>query len=171
MKNKIIHAAIVFSLAIPVNVPAQNTHPLIKAIEQEFSCLVNNVYFEARNQPIRGQIAVAYVTMNRMLHPKFQDTICDVVHAKRDTNRGPVCQFSWVCEAGRVIAESRAYNRAKEVAYRVMTEYHVKDDPTNGALYFHATHVRPNWAQRFQRVVTIGDHVFYKPKDYINGYN
>ena len=33
---------------------------------EELYCLANNIYFESRNQPKLGQIAVGQVTMNRV---------------------------------------------------------------------------------------------------------
>src|SRR5579859_77810 len=41
-------------------------------------CLALNVYREARNQPIEGQLAVAHVTLNRY-ETSDLPTICDVV--------------------------------------------------------------------------------------------
>jgi len=36
----------------------------------EIECLARNIYFEARNQPIKGQEAVAHVTLNRLVKIK-----------------------------------------------------------------------------------------------------
>ena len=47
--------------------------------EQEVRCLAENIYFEARNQSIPGQIAVALVVLNRVEHPNFPNTVCGVV--------------------------------------------------------------------------------------------
>jgi spore germination cell wall hydrolase CwlJ-like protein len=37
------------------------------------------------------------------------------------------------------------------------------DDPTNGALYYHADYVKPRWSSRFKRTARIGNHIFYRP--------
>ena len=55
--------------------------------ERDLNCLALNVYHEARNQPIEGQLAVAHVTLNRLDDPSFPSTICEVVFRSR--------HFSW----------------------------------------------------------------------------
>jgi type II secretory pathway component PulM len=51
-------------------------------------CLAENVYFEARGEPLAGQYAVAEVTLNRTHARNFPRTICQVVHEHRwDPNR------------------------------------------------------------------------------------
>ena len=46
---------------------------------EELYCLSKNIYFESRNQPTLGQIAVGQVTMNRVNSPRFPNTVCGVV--------------------------------------------------------------------------------------------
>ena len=77
--------------------------------EQEAQCLAKNMYFEARNQGLAGQLAVSLVVMNRVEDDRFPETICGVVE------QGPIskwwlekkgkvvpiknrCQFSWFCD-------------------------------------------------------------------------
>ena len=48
-------------------------------IDEAF-CLAQNVYFEARNQPLAGQMAVISVTVNRVNDGRFPNTICGVVY-------------------------------------------------------------------------------------------
>ena len=48
-------------------------------IDEAF-CLAKNVYFEARNQPLAGQLAVISVTVNRVNDSRFPNTICGVVY-------------------------------------------------------------------------------------------
>lgn len=42
-------------------------------------CLASNIYFEARSEPIAGQIAVAEVTLNRVTSQDYPNNICEVV--------------------------------------------------------------------------------------------
>ena len=58
-------------------------------------CLSLNGFFEARGEPLQGQIAVHEVVINRVENPKFPDTICGVVLQE---NENGVCQFSWWCD-------------------------------------------------------------------------
>ena len=52
----------------------------ISSVEQftfdEATCLAQNVYHEAKNQPQVGQMAVMSVTLNRVSDDRFPDTIC-----------------------------------------------------------------------------------------------
>ena len=48
--------------------------------ERERRCLATAIYFEARGEPIRGQIAVGQVILNRVRSPQFPQTICGVVY-------------------------------------------------------------------------------------------
>ena len=67
-------------------------------------CLAKNIYFEAKNQPLMGQLAVAIVVMNRVADHRFPNTVCEVVQQGPTlawTENFPVknkCQFSWYCD-------------------------------------------------------------------------
>jgi spore germination cell wall hydrolase CwlJ-like protein len=39
----------------------------------------------------------------------------------------------------------------------------ITNDPTGGALFYHADYVKPSWSRAFERSARIGDHLFYKP--------
>jgi spore germination cell wall hydrolase CwlJ-like protein len=129
---------------------------------RNLECLARNVYFEARGEPLAGQYAVAEVTMNRKASGLFPDTVCDVVNEKRwDSVRGRyVGAFSWT-EFGSLPAPAgEEWERAQQVAAAV---YYQKRLPTlQGALYFHATYIRPEWAKEKTLVSRIGRHVFYR---------
>ena len=43
------------------------------------ACLATAIYFEARGEPMVGQVAVAQVIVNRVYDERFPDTVCDVV--------------------------------------------------------------------------------------------
>ena len=51
--------------------------------ENDLECLAENIYFEARGEPLDGQFAVAEVTLNRTRAPNFPHTVCAVVHEMR----------------------------------------------------------------------------------------
>src|SRR5438046_4633709 len=63
----------------------------------DLQCLAENVYFEARGEPLQGQYAVAEGTLDRTRTQHFPHTICEVVHETRwDPNRRRfVADFSW----------------------------------------------------------------------------
>ena len=47
---------------------------------RELRCMATAIYFEARDEPIRGQLAVAQVIMNRIRSPFYPKTVCGVVY-------------------------------------------------------------------------------------------
>ncbi len=50
--------------------------------EQEINCLVEAVYFESRDENVGGQLAVAFVVMNRVKDKRWPSSVCGVVHQK-----------------------------------------------------------------------------------------
>ncbi len=119
---------------------------------QNLTCLASNVYFEARGEPLAGQYAVAEVTMNRKGSALFPRTVCGVVYEKS--------AFSWTEFRALPEPDGEEWERARRVAEAV---YYGRRAPVlEGARFFHATHVNPDWAKEKRRVVRIGNHVFYK---------
>ena len=119
----------------------------------EANCLATNIYFEARGEPIKGQLAVAMVTLNRVADPSFPDSICDVVHEGKSKGK---CQFSWYCDrkSDKIPLNSKEAKLALAIAITAMTT--PIEDVTSGALYFHSrTH------KQTENVIKIGNHVFY----------
>lgn len=139
-----------------------------KQIEEakQIECLANNVYHEARNDGITGQSAVAWVTMNRVIHEDYPDTICEVVYeANLDENGNPYknqCQFSWFCDGkSDDIEDQAAWNTAMKIASEVFDKYGVETDPTNGSIMYHAHYVTPYWASSYEKQARIDSHIFY----------
>lgn len=140
--------------------------------EEQVECLTVNIYHEARGENLQGQIAVAYVTLNRVHSERFPDTICEVVYQARyskwwwDNHQRKVpvknrCQFSWYCD-GRSdkIADWKAYARANAVAHAVLSN--IYEDTTGGALFYHTHQVNPYWSEHLQISAVIGNHLFYR---------
>lgn len=116
-------------------------------------CLALNVYWEARNQSVAGQVAVAQVTMNRVNSPDYPDDVCDVVYQHR--------QFSWYWDGKPdKPLEPHAWESALDVAGAVLDGATHKD--LVGVTHYHAIYIQPYWADRLNRVVQIEDHVFYR---------
>jgi len=117
----------------------------------DLNCLAENVYYEARGEPLVGQYAVAEVTMNRLASPEFPNSACEVVHS-----RGA---FSWTYETSLYPPYGYEWRRAQAVANSV---YDNLEAPlVNGALYYHATRVSPDWAATRRQVALVGRHLFY----------
>lgn len=128
----------------------------------DLECLAENVYFEARGEPLDGQYAVAEVTVNRTRAANFPHTICQVVHEMRwDAGRRRyVADFSWT-ELGALTPEDGA---AWRVAMTVATAVYddLREPLVPGALFYHAASISPGWARGKKAIATIGNHVFYR---------
>src|SRR4051794_40918218 len=59
-------------------------------------CLASAVYYEAGNQDDDGRRAVAQVVLNRVRHPAFPASVCDVVF--QGSTRATGCQFTFTCD-------------------------------------------------------------------------
>jgi len=129
---------------------------------RNLDCLARNVFFEARGEPVAGMVAVAEVTMNRRASRLYPGTVCDVVYQKNwDPLRGRfVGAFSWTEFNSLPAPDGEAWERALKVADAV---YYRRVSPTlQGALHFHATHIKPEWAKEKKLVARIGRHLFYR---------
>ena len=133
----------------------------------ELACMATAIYFEARGEPMVGQVAVAQVIMSRVYDERYPDTICDVVKQgyyyswDKTIPIRDKCQFSFWCDGKpETIKDEDAYFWATEVAQAVMvgTLY----DTTQGATHYHAYYVQPSWSKKFTRTVRINDHIFYR---------
>jgi len=135
----------------------------VAEMKKELECMALNVYREAGHEPIEGRIAVAQVTMNRVAHPDFPNTVCEVVYQKSVVYQKVVCQFSWHCDSAHRARpiNQRAYGESMEVAKKVMLEK-FRLNSLDEALYYHADYVNPRW--RLERIEKIGQHIFYKNK-------
>ena len=133
-----------------------------RARARDIRCLAENIYFEARGESLRGQYAVAEVTMNRLASPHFPDTVCDVVHDTRwdSARKRLVAHFSWTPFKLRLESGSPEWKQAMDVATIVYDGRHTPIVP--GALFYHATYVNPYWASSKREVARIGNHIFYR---------
>ena len=128
---------------------------------RQLECLTRNIYWEAASEPFEGKVAVAQVTMNRVVSGKFGSGVCGVVYQKNVFYEKVVCQFSWACETNHKIkpVSPNKWAESEEVAKKVLLENFRLPGLTQ-AMYYHATYVNPGW--RLQRVTQIGQHIFYK---------
>lgn len=98
----------------------------------QIECLALNIYFEARGEPERGELAVGHVVMNRLLTHRFANNICDVVYQQGTASKLD-CQFSWTCDGlSDKPTDRKALQRARTIARRIY--FGLSDDPTSGAL-------------------------------------
>ena len=128
------------------------------------ACLAVNLYFEARNEPVVGQIAVTQVVLNRTQDPRYPNDPCDVITQGEHIDGVPVkhrCQFSWYCDGKSDIPDDNdAYRWSKAVVAQVLAGE--VPDIAQGATHYHAVYVSPNWPIRKKTIGRIGMHIFYK---------
>jgi spore germination cell wall hydrolase CwlJ-like protein len=122
--------------------------------DAEQDCLANAVYFEARGESLRGQLAVAEVVMNRAASGRYPATLCAVVIQP--------AQFSFV-RRGRIPHADRgsdAWRRAVGVARIAVARAAPRLLPSS-CLWYHASYVSPSWGRRLAQSARIGLHIFY----------
>ncbi len=127
-------------------------HSSAQTLDAQHECLAGAVYFEAKGEPLHGQLSVAEVILNRARSGRFPASACGVVK-----QRG---QFSFV-RGGRIPVIARtslAWKRAVAIAHIAVQD--LADGPAPKALFFHAKRVSPRW--RLTRVAAVGNHIFYR---------
>lgn len=165
--------------------------PLSAKASSEQHCLALNIFHEAASEPLEGQVAVAMVTLNRVLDGRWGSSVCAVINHRRvvrqrvvtvpqlhgysvlnmpthrvtQTITQTVCQFSWRCAGAKPPkpADPR-WQQAQEVASDMLSNSEVYDHyrtKYQRALYFHSVRVRPAWSRQQRLVAVIGGHRFY----------
>jgi spore germination cell wall hydrolase CwlJ-like protein len=130
-------------------------------------CLANAVYFEARGEPVRGQIAVAQVVMNRVFSPFYPNDVCGVVY--QNAYRHNACQFTFACDGiPDVVTEPDAWARAKHIA-RDMLDGKLWMPEVAKSTHYHAYWVHPDWVAEMKKIYKLGVHTFYRPRAWGDG--
>lgn len=129
--------------------------------DAQWRCLAEAIYFEARGEPLSGQVAVAEVILNRVEDHRYPDTVCGVTY--QGVGRGRVCQFSFACDGRPEAMTSRRERERSEKLAAIMVAGRARTI-TDGATHFHATYVRPGWSGKLTRTAAIGHHIFYRLK-------
>ena len=130
-------------------------------------CLANAIYFEARGEPVRGQIAVAQVVMNRVFSGYYPNDVCGVVY--QDSHRHLACQFTFTCDGiPDRIDELDAWVRAREIARDTLDGKMWLAD-VGKATHYHAYWVHPIWVREMRKLDRIGVHTFYRPRNWGDG--
>lgn len=129
------------------------------ADNEQFQCLQEAIYHEARGETIAGQFAVAEVILNRVDLPTYPGSICGVVHQNAHMNNA--CQFSYACNGrSRAMTEADARALAARIAQVMLSG--APRELTDGATHFHTNGVRPHWSRQFAQTAQIGTHLFYR---------
>ena len=147
------------------DVKFEETANINPSLKEQIKCMTHNIYYESGGEPHAGQVAVARVVMNRVLHG-FAPNPCKVIYQttrKYDakTEKAVImCQFSWVCEGKKSPnVNSERYKTAEAIAIQVLHEDKWKDEIPNNILFFHNHTVKPGW--KYKDAFVIGNHRFY----------
>jgi spore germination cell wall hydrolase CwlJ-like protein len=166
--EEVVPPPVVEEVVVPVE------EPDLPYDNPQLQCLALNIYHEARSDNYAGRMAVADVTLNRVEHTRFPDTVCGVVQQAKLSDwhleRGrevPLkhkCQFSWFCDGlDDEPLDEDCWQEAQLLAYNVLANNEMRGI-TEGATHYHATYVLPKWSKdRNMRLIgRIGAHIFYR---------
>ena len=138
-----------------------------KARAKSEKCLAEAVYFEARGEAVRGQIAVAQVVMNRTFSGFYPTTVCGVVYQNKHHHLA--CQFTFACDnIADVVREPDMWDRAKKIA-KAMLDGQIWLPEVGKSTHYHAYWVRPSWVSEMKKMYRFGVHTFYRPRAWGDG--
>ena len=130
-------------------------------------CLTNAIYFEARGENERGQMAVAQVVLNRAFSgyypgqclrrrlPEFAPASGLPVHLR-------------LRQCPRRRDRAGAWEIAKRIA-RDSLDGKIWLPEIGKATHYHATYVSPWWVRTMTKHKTLGIHIFYRPTRWGDG--
>jgi len=138
-----------------------------KGLAKASKCLAEAIYFEARGEPVHGQMAVAQVVLNRAFSGKYPSTVCGVVY--QNAHRHLACQFTFACDGiADVIREPDMWERAKVIAAE-MLDGKLWLPEIGKATHYHAYWVHPGWVREMTKLQKLGVHTFYRPRAWGDG--
>jgi spore germination cell wall hydrolase CwlJ-like protein len=138
-----------------------------KARAKSEKCLAEAVYFEARGEAVRGQIAVAQVVLNRAFSGFYPTTVCGVVYQNKHHHLA--CQFTFACDnVADVVREPDMWDRARKIA-KAMLDGQLWLPEVAKSTHYHAYWVHPSWVSEMKKTYKFGVHTFYRPRAWGDG--
>lgn len=138
-----------------------------KVRAKQEKCLADAVYFEARGEAVRGQMAVAQVVMNRVFSGFYPNTVCGVVYQNK--HRHLACQFTFACDGiADVVKEPDMWDRARKIAAATL-DGRIWLPEVAKSTHYHAYWVRPSWVHEMKKLYKFGVHTFYRPRAWGDG--
>ncbi len=134
---------------------------------QAEKCLAHAIYFEARDEPVTAQIAVAQVILNRVFSPFYPNDVCGVVYQNK--NRHLACQFTFACDGkSEAIKEPEAYDRAMSIA-RDSLDGKLWMPEVAKSTHYHDDWAHPGWVGEMKKMDKLGGLIFYRPRNWGDG--
>lgn len=157
-KARAVNAAIPFSTAPnPASRPFHfggGTEDRARAVD----CLAAAQYYEAGDDAV-GQKAVAQVVLNRLRHPAFPKSVCEVVFQGAERETG--CQFTFTCDGSLTrIPSLAAWERARALARRMLTG--TVERKVGLATHYHTDWVVPYWSASLDKITEVHTHLFFR---------
>ena len=147
--------------------PAERLALTAKTRPRAEKCLANAIYFESRDEPVRAQIAVAQVVMNRVFSPFYPKDVCGVVY--QNAHRRFACQFTFACDGHEgSITEPYAWSRAQHIARDVLDGKLWMPEVAKST-HYHDSWARPNWIGEMKKMDRLGGLIFYRPRRWGDG--
>ena len=132
-------------------------------------CLATAIYFEARDEPVRAQIAVAQVVLNRAFTPYYPNDVCGVVY--QNDHRHLKCQFTFACDGkSKAIKEPEPWARAERIA-RDTLDGKLWMPEVAKSTHYHDDWAHPNWVREMKKMDKLGGLIFYRPRNWGDGAN
>jgi spore germination cell wall hydrolase CwlJ-like protein len=132
-------------------------------------CLATAIYFEARDEPVRAQIAVAQVVLNRAFTPYYPNDVCGVIY--QNDHRHLKCQFTFACDGkSKAIKEPEPWERAVKIARDTLDGKLWMPDVAKST-HYHDDWARPNWIGEMKKMDKLGGLIFYRPRNWGDGAN
>jgi len=134
---------------------------------QAEKCLAHAIYFEARDEPVTAQIAVAQVILNRVFSPYYPNDVCGVVYQNK--HRHLACQFTFACDGkSEAIKEPEAYDRAMSIA-RDSLDGKLWMPEVAKSTHYHDDWAHPGWVREMKKMDKLGGLIFYRPRNWGDG--
>ena len=147
--------------------PAERLGLVGEARAKEEKCLADAIYFESRGEPVRGQIAVAQVVLNRAFSGYYPNNVCGVVY--QNSHRKLACQFTFACDGiPDRVSQPDAWERATKIAKETL-DGNLWLPEIGKATHYHAYWVRPWWTRTMTKLHKLGVHTFYRPHKWGDG--
>ncbi|MDO8875970.1 MAG: cell wall hydrolase [Pseudolabrys sp.] len=132
-------------------------------------CLATAIYFEARDEPVRAQIAVAQVVLNRAFTKYYPNDICGVIY--QNDHRHLKCQFTFACDGkSKAIKEPAPWDLAQTIARDILDGKFWMPDVAKST-HYHDDWARPNWIGEMKKMDKLGGLIFYRPRNWGDGSN
>lgn len=130
----------------------KDTNPVLS--EREQTCLAYNIFHEAGVESVKGKIAVAQITHNRLKTNRWGKDICSVVYARK--------QFSWTLFQKNHVNKPKGplWNDSVRAMKAFVDGKRVKG--LEDSLHYHTDYIKtPKWAVKKTKALTLGQHIFY----------